>query len=94
MLLWSVVFGVATIPIALYVPKFNTDVFRHAPMGGAGWGIAIAMTVAFIAIVETWKALARRGRWPWLATISGGQRGLERRLAKKRLQEEKTATKA
>ncbi|GAC73439.1 Ca2+ transporting ATPase [Moesziomyces antarcticus T-34] len=94
MLLWSVVFGVATIPIALYVPKFNTDVFRHAPMGGAGWGIAIAMTVAFIAIVETWKALARRGRWPWLARISGGQRGLERRLAKKRVQEEKTATKA
>lgn len=82
MLLWSVVFGVATIPIALYVPKLNTDVFRHAPMGGVGWGISIAMTVAFIAAVELWKALARRGRWPWLARISGGQRGLERRQAK------------
>ncbi|SNX81513.1 related to Ca2+-transporting ATPase [Melanopsichium pennsylvanicum] len=84
MLLWSVVFGVATIPIALYVPKFNTDVFRHAPMGGAGWGVSIAMTVVFIGIVELWKAFARRGRWPWLARISGGQRGLERRQAKER----------
>ncbi|TKY90422.1 hypothetical protein EX895_000420 [Sporisorium graminicola] len=87
MLLWSVVFGIATIPIALYVPKFNTDVFRHAPMGGAGWGMSIAMTVAFLAIVELWKALARRGRWPWLARISGGQRGLARRQAKKQLGE-------
>uniref|UniRef100_V5F2X8 Uncharacterized protein n=2 Tax=Kalmanozyma brasiliensis (strain GHG001) TaxID=1365824 RepID=V5F2X8_KALBG len=86
MLLWSVVFGIATIPIALYVPKFNTDVFRHAPMGGAGWGISIAMTVTFIGIVELWKALARRGRWPWLARISGGQRGLARRQAKKQKQ--------
>ncbi|SPO19847.1 related to Ca2+-transporting ATPase [Ustilago trichophora] len=90
MLLWSVVFGIATIPIALYVPKFNTDVFRHAPMGGTGWGISMAMTVAFIAVVELWKALARRGRWPWLARISGGQRGLERRLAKKRQQSERS----
>ncbi|KAJ9476975.1 Sodium transport ATPase 2 [Pseudozyma hubeiensis] len=92
MLLWSVVFGIATIPIALYVPKFNTDVFRHAPMGGAGWGISIAMTVAFIAVVELWKALARRGRWPWLARISGGQRGLARRQAKKQLSEKSVAT--
>ncbi|CDR98641.1 hypothetical protein [Sporisorium scitamineum] len=92
MLLWSVVFGIATIPIALYVPKFNTDVFRHAPMGGAGWGMSIAMTVAFIAIVELWKALARRGRWPWLARISGGQRGLARRQAKKQLGEKSMAT--
>ncbi|GAC96783.1 hypothetical protein PHSY_004367 [Pseudozyma hubeiensis SY62] len=92
MLLWSVVFGIATIPIALYVPKFNTDVFRHAPMGGAGWGMSIAMTAAFIAVVELWKALARRGRWPWLARISGGQRGLARRQAKKQLSEKSAAT--
>lgn len=92
MLLWSVVFGIATIPIALYVPKFNTDVFRHAPMGGVGWGISIAMTVAFIAVVELWKALARRGRWPWLARVSGDQRGLARRQAKKQLSEKSAAT--
>ena len=92
MLLWSVVLGIATIPIALYIPKFNTDVFRHAPMGGAGWGISIVMTVTFIAVVELWKAFARRGRWPWLARISGGHRGLERRQAKKRLSEKSVAT--
>ncbi|PWZ02869.1 Na+ or K+ P-type ATPase [Testicularia cyperi] len=91
MLLWSVVFGVATIPIALYVPKFNTDVFRHAPMGGPGWGISIAMTVLFLAIVELWKALARRGRWPWLARVTGGHRGLARRLAKKQTKAELAA---
>ena len=83
MLLWSVVFGAATIPICLYVPGFNTNVFRHAPMDGAGWGISIAMTVVFIATVEIWKALARRGRWPWLARITGGQRGLQKREARK-----------
>ncbi|SPO34723.1 related to Ca2+-transporting ATPase [Pseudozyma flocculosa] len=83
MLLWSVVFGMATIPLCLYIPGFNTDVFRHAAMDGKGWGISLAMTITFLATVELWKALARRGRWPWLARISGGHRGLARRQALK-----------
>ncbi|KAN0066176.1 hypothetical protein ACQY0O_000270 [Thecaphora frezii] len=93
MLLWSVVFGVLTIPLCLYVPKFNTDVFRHAAMKGEGWGVSIAMTFAFLATVEVWKSLARRGRWPWLARISGGHRGLAKRRARKAATH-KTGTKA
>ncbi|PWN47881.1 potassium/sodium eff [Violaceomyces palustris] len=74
MLLWSVIFGAATIPICLYVPKFNTDVFRMAPLNGTGWGVALAMTFCFLLTVELWKWLARRGRWDWLARVSGGKR--------------------
>ncbi len=71
-------------------PK-STPMSSSCAMGGAGWGVSIAMTVAFIATVELWKALARRGRWPWLARISGGQRGLERRQAKKQQQQKSIA---
>lgn len=42
MLFWSVIFGAATIPICLYIPGFNEDVFRHSPLHGPGWGVAIA----------------------------------------------------
>lgn len=34
MLFWSVIFGAVTIPICLYIPKFNTEVFRHSPLYG------------------------------------------------------------
>ncbi|KAG8688604.1 hypothetical protein FRC09_012828 [Ceratobasidium sp. 395] len=68
MLFWSVIFGMATIPICLYVPHFNTVVFRHAPLGWE-WGIAIGMTVVFIGAVELWKMLVRRRGWgaKWLS---------------------------
>lgn len=38
MLFWSVIFGMATVPICLYVPRFNTVVFRHAPISWE-WGV-------------------------------------------------------
>ncbi|KAG9089563.1 hypothetical protein FRC06_001486, partial [Ceratobasidium sp. 370] len=68
MLFWSVIFGMATIPICLYVPHFNTVVFRHAPLGWE-WGIAIGMTLVFIGAVELWKMLVRRRGWGarWLS---------------------------
>ncbi|CAO1622202.1 unnamed protein product [Jaminaea pallidilutea] len=71
-LFWSVLFGVATIPICLYIPQFNTHVFHHAPLNGIGWGVAIAATVVFTILLELWKWLARRNGWPWLTRISGG----------------------
>ncbi|KAG9078819.1 hypothetical protein FS749_009120 [Ceratobasidium sp. UAMH 11750] len=68
MLFWSVIFGMATISICLYVPHFNTVVFRHAPLGWE-WGIAIGMTLVFIGAVELWKMLVRRRGWgaKWLS---------------------------
>ncbi|PWN31414.1 potassium/sodium eff, partial [Meira miltonrushii] len=71
-LLWSVLFGIVTIPICLYVPKWNTVVFRQASLGGAGWGIALAAVAIFWLVLEAWKYFARRNHWPWLTKISGG----------------------
>ncbi|MCO5613678.1 hypothetical protein L7F22_067956 [Adiantum nelumboides] len=71
-LLWSVLFGIITIPICLYVPKWNTVVFRQASLGGIGWGIALAAVAIFWFILEAWKYFARRNHWPWLTRISGG----------------------
>jgi len=74
MLFWSVIFGMATIPICLYIPHFNTAVFRHAPIGWE-WGICIGMTVVFIGAVELWKMLVRRRGWGarWLSAPPASQ---------------------
>lgn len=71
-LFWSVIFGAATIPLCLYVPKFNDSVFHHGALGGPGWGVALAATFVFIISMELWKWLARRNGWPWLTKITGG----------------------
>ncbi|CAO1636061.1 unnamed protein product [Parajaminaea phylloscopi] len=71
-LFWSIVFGVATIPICLYIPTFNTHVFHHAPLSGVGWGIALGATAVYTISLELWKWLARRNGWPWLTRITGG----------------------
>ncbi|GAB1518410.1 hypothetical protein RhiTH_001469 [Rhizoctonia solani] len=74
MLFWSVIFGMATIPICLYVPRFNTVVFRHAPIGWE-WGVVFGMTAAFIGAVELWKMLVRRRGWGarWLSAPPASQ---------------------
>ncbi|KAG8687900.1 hypothetical protein FRC11_006407 [Ceratobasidium sp. 423] len=74
MLFWSVIFGMATVPICLYVPRFNTVVFRHAPIGWE-WGIVIGMTAVFIGSVELWKMLVRRRGWgaKWLSAPPASQ---------------------
>ncbi|CAE6418149.1 unnamed protein product [Rhizoctonia solani] len=74
MLFWSVIFGMATIPICLYVPRFNTVVFRHAPIGWE-WGIVVGMTAVFIGAVELWKMLVRRRGWGarWLSAPPASQ---------------------
>ncbi|KAH7335447.1 hypothetical protein B0J17DRAFT_700609 [Rhizoctonia solani] len=74
MLFWSVIFGMATVPICLYVPRFNTVVFRHAPISWE-WGIVVGMTVVFIGAVELWKMLVRRRGWgaKWLSAPPASQ---------------------
>ncbi|CAD6893511.1 unnamed protein product [Tilletia controversa] len=72
LLLGSVIFGLVLIPICLYVPGFNDRVFRHGPLRGEGWGIALAAVVVFVLALEGWKWAAREGGWPWLTEVSGG----------------------
>jgi len=71
-LFWSVLFGLVCIPICIYVPVWNTEVFRQGSLSGKGWGVAIAANVIFCGTVELWKYLARRGAWPWLTRFTGG----------------------
>ncbi|KDQ12665.1 hypothetical protein BOTBODRAFT_161550 [Botryobasidium botryosum FD-172 SS1] len=73
MLFWSVIFGFGTVPLCLYTPRFNTVVFRHAPIGWE-WGIIAGMTIIFIASVELWKFLVRRRGWggKWLSAPAAG----------------------
>lgn len=79
-LLWSVIFGVVTIPICVYAPVWNTDVFRQANLGGKGWGVALAAVAVFWVTLELWKCLARRNYWPWLTKFSGGSPPVENEM--------------
>lgn len=72
-LFWSVIIGIACIPICIYIPHWNTEVFRQGSLGGKGWGVALAANVNFWLTIELWKYLARRGAWPWLTCFTGGQ---------------------
>jgi Ca2+-transporting ATPase len=73
LLFWSVLGGAATVPLCLYVPVFNEVVFHHAALNGVGWGVAMAATVLFVALLEAWKYLARRGGSQWLTRVTGGE---------------------
>jgi potassium/sodium efflux P-type ATPase len=62
-LLWAVVAGfLITFPV-IYIPVVNKTVFKHMAIGWE-WGIVFSALVAYIAFVETWKAIKRRfGIW-------------------------------
>jgi Na+-exporting ATPase len=62
-LLWAVVAGfVITFPV-IYIPTINTIVFKHKAITWE-WGVVFGALAAYIAFVETWKAIKRRfGIW-------------------------------
>lgn len=72
LLFWSVIFGLACIPLCIYPPVWSTDVFRQGSLGGKGWGVALAANAIFWLTIEAWKYYARRGAWPWLTRFTGG----------------------
>ncbi|KAL0948852.1 hypothetical protein HGRIS_008973 [Hohenbuehelia grisea] len=57
-LFWSVVFGMASVVLPIYIPGFNTNVFYQRGIGWE-WGLVIGMTVVFVVFSEMWK-LARK----------------------------------
>jgi Na+-exporting ATPase len=58
-LFWAVIAGfVITFPV-IYIPVVNVTVFKHKGIGWE-WGIVAAALVAYIAFVESWKAIKRR----------------------------------
>jgi len=73
-LFWTVVLGCASIPLAIYVPVFNSRVFYQAPITWE-WGVVIGMTTLFVVAVELYKIFIRSR--PWFENLGRGS-GLTR----------------
>ncbi|KAF9525725.1 calcium-transporting ATPase 3 [Crepidotus variabilis] len=57
-LFWSVIGGMASVVIPIYIPGFNSRVFY---LGGITWewGIVCGMTIVFVVWCELWKMMRR-----------------------------------
>lgn len=62
-LLWAVLAGfLITFPV-IYIPVVNKTVFKHKAIGWE-WGVVFGALIAYVAFVESWKAVKRRfGIW-------------------------------
>ena len=61
-LFWAVVAGfLVTFPV-VYVPVFNTVVFKHMAISWE-WGVVLGCCVAYLSVVEGWKATKRWRGW-------------------------------
>lgn len=58
-LFWAVVAGFVTTFPVIYIPVVNRVVFKHTAISWE-WGVVFAAVVAYIALVEVWKAGKRR----------------------------------
>jgi len=57
-LFWSVIAGfLITFPL-IYIPVFNTEVFKHRGLTWE-WGVVAGGVVLYIALIESWKAVKR-----------------------------------
>lgn len=64
-LFWSVILGMAIVPLCLYVPVFNTKVFRHTGLGWE-WGVVVGMAILYLVAIELWKLVMHRlGGYAW-----------------------------
>ncbi|TFK19872.1 calcium-transporting ATPase 3 [Coprinopsis marcescibilis] len=76
----SVIGGMVTVVLPIYIPGFNNKVFYQAPISWE-WGLAIGMTVVFMVWCELWKIIRKPlfKRWELghvsLAQQSGGEEG-------------------
>lgn len=58
-LLWSVVCGMISVVLPIYIPGFNTRVFYQKGISWE-WGIVVGMSLVFVLWCELWKLLCRR----------------------------------
>jgi Na+-exporting ATPase len=61
-LLWAVVGGFLVTWPVIYVPGFNTVVFKHMAITWE-WGVVAGCCVVFLAVVEGWKGVKRWRKW-------------------------------
>lgn len=80
-LFWAVVAGfVITFPV-LYIPGFNTVVFKHTGITWE-WGVVVGCCVVYLAVIEGWKAIKRWRGWGSAKVMK------ERKLKMRRAMEE------
>ncbi|KAJ5108365.1 hypothetical protein N7456_005040 [Penicillium angulare] len=58
-LFWAVIAGFVIAFPVIYLPVINETVFKHHAIGWE-WGVVFGCTLAYLACVETWKAVKRR----------------------------------
>ena len=61
-LFFAVVVGAAVVFPCIYIPGFNTTVFKHRPISWE-WGLAVGAVVVFVTGVEAWKLGKRNFGW-------------------------------
>ncbi|KAF6762702.1 sodium transport ATPase [Ephemerocybe angulata] len=57
-LFWSVIAGMVSVVLPIYIPGFNNRVFYQAPIGWE-WGLVVGMSLVFIVWCEVWKMIRR-----------------------------------
>ena len=55
-LFWSVVLTIASVPLCIYIPGLNDEVFYQKGITWE-WGLVIGMTLVFVGCAELWKLL-------------------------------------
>ena len=58
-LFWACVSGFGVLYPLVYIPTFNTVVFKHKGIG-VEWGIVFGCLAMYVAVIEAWKAFKRR----------------------------------
>ncbi|KAI5811811.1 hypothetical protein BZA77DRAFT_287228 [Pyronema omphalodes] len=61
-LFWAVVGGFLVTWPVIYVPGFNTIVFKHMAITWE-WGVVVGCCVVFLSVVEGWKGIKRWRKW-------------------------------
>ncbi|RXW25273.1 hypothetical protein EST38_g541 [Candolleomyces aberdarensis] len=57
-LFWSVLGGMVSVVLPIYIPGFNNRVFYQAAIGWE-WGLVVGMSIVFIVWCEIWKILRK-----------------------------------
>ncbi|KIW02627.1 potassium/sodium efflux P-type ATPase, fungal-type [Verruconis gallopava] len=61
-LFWAVVAGFVLVFPIIYIPRLNTEVFKHTSITWE-WGVVFACLLTYITLVESWKAIKRAKGW-------------------------------
>ncbi|KAG6037764.1 hypothetical protein E4U41_004793 [Claviceps citrina] len=70
-LFWSVVAGFLATFLVIYTPYVNHHVFKHTGITWE-WGVVAVCVVAYVGLVESWKAIKRRFRLG-ISSVSDGR---------------------